>query len=411
MSSRPEDSYDNFCVHPFVKMFVSTQSQMRACCDSQQTISPELSVLKNSVENIWNGETFQKLRQSFNERKMPSDICRICIEREKQGMISSRIYENKKFNKLTEYYYNNPTTIVPSPLSLSLRMSNECNLQCVMCRPQLSNQIAKNMLQFNQTNTDNLYSTEWPVEEYSSSDFNYNEKFVQHIVDHAEHTEEIWAVGGEPFVMKGFDKLIKKLVDADKSSHITLHIISNGTVIKESFIEQYLTKFKKVILGISLDATEDILEYVRYPSVWSVLQDKIIRINKIARQFPQFSLNLEPTMQLLNIKGLPKLLDFANTYSIAFDLTVLDTPEPLRFSYCPIEERQKIYNEITDSIKQLQDKELSENVEWHNWLINEPTKIMDSRTKKYFQHMVQYFDATRPKKFLDIYPEYDHLLQ
>ena len=132
MPSHDKDPYKDFCVHPFVKMYVSTQGQMRACCYSQQPITSDLSINHNTTENIWNGDTFQNIRQSFNDRIIPHDICRICIESESKGMPSQRQYENKKWQKYTEYFYHNPQIEVPAPVSYDIRISNECNLQCVM---------------------------------------------------------------------------------------------------------------------------------------------------------------------------------------------------------------------------------------------------------------------------------------
>ena len=404
------DPYENFCIHPFVKMFVSTQGQMRACCYAQQPLSHDLDISKNPIENVWNGKMFQSIRKSFNKRVIPKDICRICIENEKNGIPSQRQYENKKWKQQTDYFYHNAHTKVPSPISFSLRMSNECNLQCVMCRPQLSNQIAKNMLEYNSKHNNNSYTTEWDVEKYVTSGANFNKSFVDHIVKNADRTQEIWAVGGEPFVMKGFQSMIEQLVDADKSSHITLHIISNGTVIKESWIQKYLTKFKKVVLGISLDATGSILEYIRYPSVWSILENKIIKIKQITQTHTNIQLNLEPTIQLLNLKGLESLINFVKQHSLVIDPTFLDSPKPLHFANASQKYRQQIVSTISDAVKSLIDSELMHDVSWLDWISSEPQRTLETHDKIYFKHMIEYFDATRNIKFKSLYPEFRDLI-
>lgn len=405
-----KDPYENFCIHPFVKMFISTQGQMRACCYAQQPISNDISIVGNSIEKIWNGSTFQNLRKSFNNRTLPKDICRICIESEQKGIRSHRQYENDRWKSLTEFYYKNPHTDAPAPISFNLRMSNECNLQCVMCRPQLSNQIAKTMSIFNQTNKNNLYSHEWDVEKYSTCESNFNDDFSNFIIKNIDTTQEIYAVGGEPFVMKGFQSLIEKIVTMHKSSHIDLHIISNGTVIKESWTEKYLTQFKKVSIGISLDATDKILEYVRYPSKWSVLQDKIIRLKEISNKYPNIIINLEPTIQLLNLKGLESLIEFITNNKLKFDPTFLDTPAPLHFAISPQPYRQQIVEKIKPQVKKLVDLELTDDTSWLDWIYNEPQKKMNDQQYQYFKDMITYFDATRSLKFLSLYPEFEALL-
>ena len=407
---KDKDPYENFCVHPFVKMFVSTQGQMRACCYAQQPLSKDISIIDNGIQNIWNGETFQQIRKSFNERKIPRDVCRICIENESQGIPSQRQYENARSKELTDFYYHNPTTVVPSPPIFSLRMSNECNLQCVMCRPQLSNQIAKNMSLYNKKDKDNSYTHEWNVEQYLTSESNYSDDFSDFIIDNIDHTKEICAVGGEPFVMKGFQSLIEKIVDLGKSSHVALTVTTNGTVIKEPWIEKYLTKFKKVFLGISLDATGDILEYVRYPSNWPVLEKKIINLKSISNKHSNITVNLEPTIQMLNLKGLPLFIEFVKKNSIKINPTFLDTPTPLHFANTTLQYRNEIVSQIQDDVNSLIDDNLLDDAGWLNWVNSEPQRKLSDRDRTYFKHMIQYFDATRTTKFFAVYPELEYLL-
>lgn len=409
MASNLKDPYKNFCVHPFVKMFVSTEAQMRPCCISKPVTKQNTNVRFQSIESVWNGEDFQQLRQSFNQRQIPEHTCRACIENEKNGFFSHRQYENKKWKSLTDFYFTNPHTIVPPPVSFDLRLSNECNLQCVMCNPELSNQIAKNMSKYNKSNKANPYTLEYDVEKYVVSDSGLNQKFIDHIITNADNTQEIWTLGGEPFVMKPVLSLLETLVENKQSNHISLKMISNGTVIKESWIEKYLTKFEKVWIGISLDATEDILEYVRYPSSWSVLQQKIISLKKICDRYPNFSVTLEPTIQLLNLKSLPKLFTFANENNFIINPSFLDEPIPLFFGNSTQQYRMDIISQLESSNKHFPNNSLLKDG-WLDWVKNQPQKFLDEKEKVYFVHMIEYFDKTRPVRFLELYPEFEFML-
>lgn len=404
------DPYANFCVHPFVKMFISTKSQMKPCCISKPLKPMNTDVRFQAIESVWNGEDFQKLRQSFNQRQIPEHTCRDCIENEKNGVLSHRQYENKKWKKLTDFYFNNPHTIVPPPVSFDLRLSNECNLQCVMCNPELSNQIAKSMSKYKQSNKENPYTLEYDVEKYIASNSVSNQKFINHIIANADMTQEIWCLGGEPFVMKPVISLLETLVENKQSSHISLKMISNGTVIKESWIENYLTKFKQVWIGISLDATENILEYVRYPSSWTILQQKILNLKKICDQYPNFSVTLEPTIQLLNLKSLPKLLSFANENNFNINFSFLDEPIPLFFGNSTQEYRSDIVSQLKRNSNLTQDGDLTKDG-WLNWVKNQPQKFLNEKEKIYFKYMIEYFDNTRPVKFLKLYPEFEFMLE
>jgi len=409
MTNEIEDLYKNFCVHPFVKMFVTTTGHMKACCYAKQLDSDDINILGKDVDEVWNSKTLQKLRHKFNQRIIPKNICKSCIESEEQGIISNRQYENHKWKSLADYYYKNAHTVVPSPLSFDLRMSNECNLQCVMCNSTLSNQIAKNMLEYNKFGKSNPYTNSKDLEVLSTSSNNFNQRFVDHILANAKRTQEIMAVGGEPFVMKGFTSLIEELVNRKESGHIKVHIISNGTIIKESWIEKYLTKFKHVNLSISLEATGKVLEYVRYPSAWSALESKILRSKKICDQYENFQITLEPTIQLLNLKDLPNLLDFIKQNKFPFNTTFLDWPEPLHFANSPIDYRIEIVKKIETFLPELKTLNLIDDYNWLDWIKTEPQKTLSDKQRDYFRYMLDYFDSTRATKFLDLYPEFGFL--
>ena len=163
-------------------------------------------------------------------------------------------------------------------------------------------------------------------------------------------------------------------------------------------------------IGISLDATDKILEYVRYPSKWSVLQDKIIRLKEISNRYPNIIINLEPTIQLLNLKGLESLIEFITINKLKFDPTFLDTPAPLHFAISPQSYRQQIVEKIKPQVKKLVDLELTDDTSWLDWIYNEPQKQMNDQQYQYFKDMITYFDATRSLKFLSLYPEFEALL-
>ena len=88
--------------------------------------------------------------------------------------------------------------------------------------------------------------------------------------DNFDTIDKLNILGGEPFASKENNQLIDWMI-ANNKLDITLYYITNGTLLTPDIIDK-LTKFKQVVLGVSLDATHSISDFLRFPSEWSKLE-------------------------------------------------------------------------------------------------------------------------------------------
>src|SRR5215472_11045947 len=82
--------------------------------------------------------------------------------------------------------------------------------------------------------------------------------------------------GGEPLLVKEFDRILDVLISNGSASEVTFEIVSNLTTIKDSTLAK-LAHLKQILLGASIDGIGPTLEYIRYPAVWAEIERNIER--------------------------------------------------------------------------------------------------------------------------------------
>ena len=123
-----------FCVAPFVNLSTTNNGKVRLCCQSKTL--DKLHVNKHSLDEIWQGEAYTRIRNQFLNNEWP-DECVICKNNEDKNIQSRRDFENKKWTHIEKKPY--PTHAVDFPWAVDLRLGNLCNLKCIMCTPDNSN--------------------------------------------------------------------------------------------------------------------------------------------------------------------------------------------------------------------------------------------------------------------------------
>ena len=133
---------DTYCTLPFIHSHMSAGGTFKPCCNAFGTNSKHTT--RNSdytLESWFNGPEMQQLRQDMQEGRR-NDLCTRCWQDEDRSGHSIRTRMNQKFAQLA----SGP----PAIKYLDLKLTNQCNLQCMMCSPQDSNRIgdeAQQMIQ------------------------------------------------------------------------------------------------------------------------------------------------------------------------------------------------------------------------------------------------------------------------
>jgi MoaA/NifB/PqqE/SkfB family radical SAM enzyme len=118
----------------------------------------------------------------------------------------------------------------------------------------------------------NVYKTDMPVWHDSDVWWNQFDQF-KHRIQH------IYLTGGEPFLIKGHDKLLNRLLASGKAGDIILDYDTNLTVINPGILNK-LKLFKKVNLRVSIDDLHERFELIRFPSKFDKVLANIEKVKE-----------------------------------------------------------------------------------------------------------------------------------
>jgi len=382
----------SFCILPFSTLYVEN-NRVRLCCESEERIEKYITP-ETSVDDIWNGEFFQDTRRQMLAGELP-DACRICRLHESVGEESKRQWENSKVQD-RDYYIGND-----HPTKFDLRLSNKCNLECVMCNGIVSSAITKRVRE---------YTTEKFVIQ-TQDDWNQQEHILKYVDGHKDSITELKFCGGEPFLQEQVLTTLESLVNAGVAGNIDLTFITNCTVQRERWFRDVITQFKSVKLNLSVDGVGDTLEYVRWPSRWDIVDKNVRLFKELSDTHRHIRVSLSPVIHLLNALELHRLFEYAAELKLNIALgPVLQTNN----------ETYLHTNLLTDELRctawknfqpVLSNPDLSFNIGrgFVQDLLKQ-TYTPDPRQVAHLNSVVKYWDSHRPVKFQDQFPHLDYLI-
>ena len=132
------------------------------------------------------------------------------------------------------------------PRDYQLILGNACNLKCRTCNANYSSKWRKESI-------DREHSILGTTLEDRLTRLRTILQFWLDIEDWLPHVRVLEIMGGEPFYMKEFRKLIDKLVDLGVSKNIMITLSTNGTFYNDKLIDKIVGNFENLGFNISLD--------------------------------------------------------------------------------------------------------------------------------------------------------------
>ena len=316
---------NNKCILPWIAVDRNTKTKK-----GEITFSPcclfETKKHYKSVEEYWNSEELQELRQSFIDNKKHSG-CNQCWNPESKGIKSLRQsvnesrfkeYENRTFSKIcTEL-----------PTQIKYTVGDHCNLACRMCVPNSSSKVKK------------VWET-LEIEDRVPVD---NFDWYNYIIQNYQSIKYLDITGGEPFYHKNTKKILRFLVESNKINDITIYITTNLTIIDEETIN-LLKKFKEVILRISIDSIGERQEYIRAGLNWKEFEKNIDRVKK-----ENFTIMVAPSLSVLNICTFDQLETWCRQKNIAMSQpSIVEYPLEMAPHNLPV----ALHNMVPDKFKEI----------------------------------------------------------
>ena len=280
---------NSFCVMPFVHAFV-TPNAIGPCCAYIK--NPKL----NSAKAYWTSEQLKNIQQNMLNNVRDKG-CEICWKKEDRGFSSLRQHSNEIYKEHISNIKNKSE--VKNPFYLDLRLGNLCNLKCRMCTSEWSSQIAEEMLS-NPNEDWNDTPTQKIIE--------INEDTWKLLEDWIPNVKRVFMTGGEPTIIKRNLDYINKIIETGYAKNIELIFTTNATNINKKFLE-LKNHFKNIHFSVSIDAVNDVANYIRFPSNWKTIKQnlKLIGQNNVG-------VAINTTIQWLNMTRLNEMFKFIEEY-------------------------------------------------------------------------------------------------
>ena len=330
------------CNAPFNNMYFTVNGSVSPCwkivglCDWWST--------ERSIMDIWKGARFTKYRNALLENRW----LHRCSECKKD--IDGGVWP------LAKAYQD--YTVKDMPSLMELELSNQCNLECVMCSGQLSSGIRKNR--------DKLP----PLPQI------YDDSFVEQMKEFIPHLEELRFNGGEPFAQKIVLDICN--VVADINPGLKINIATNGLVYNKRV--QHILDNNNVHLNISVDS----LQKQRYKEIRingnldKLLINTKLFSNYCAANNRNLSIMVNPMRN--NWDEMISFVEFAETMGASLWYNTILYPEDLALWNLESDKLKQIYdvlsNELSDISKTYKNFKIADhfvNNQVQNWLLDSYT--------------------------------------
>ena len=382
--------YENTaCKKMWNHLYVGTDNNTNPCCLADHRF-PIGNIFDQSVDNIIQTDSAQKIR-NFMTNGYRTRACRICYEKEDNGVYSPR----QRFN---------PSNEDVCVTHLDIRLSNTCNFKCRMCSEYFSSSIQKEtVLIYGKDAVLGVENNSLEQKTKRQRHDAYN-KIVSSI---NENVKSIYFAGGEPLLMEEHYLILQHLIDI-KNTDLEIRYNTNCSILnfKNFNILDLWQNFPNVTIGISIDGSDKVAEYIRHGTHWEQI---IQNINKIKQQATHVNCKVESTVGFLNIENLINLQTrwIRSKYFSLKDFSVgLLNGELLNVACAPAHHKHRLTKIIYAHIKFLGTNTLSQ--QWKDVL-----KYMNNNDFSYslndFKTRMQTLDRYRNESFVDVFPEFKDL--
>jgi len=264
----------------------------------------------HSISDIWFGEKYQKIRDNISNDIFKGK-CGECKKDVDNGVWPLA----KAYDQFTVKEY---------PSLMELELSNQCNLECVMCSGTLSSGIRKNR--------DKLP----PLPQI------YTDEFRQQLREFIPHLEELRFNGGEPFAQKIVLDICEDV--AELNPGLKVNIATNGTVYNKRV--QKILDICNIHINISIDSLlHDRYSEIRINGDLAVLMKNFEIFNKYCKDGNRdLSIMVNPMRQ--NWDEMVEFVKWTNKHHVKLWYNTIRYPADCAIWNLPTEKLKEIHTSL-----------------------------------------------------------------
>ena len=297
-----------FCTAPFTNLRIENSANrsviFKPCCvyQTQKSIP--------TLNEFLTGSEMQMLRDNMESGAVPTPGCSNCSIPENMGLTSIRKQlSNRPWANADRKTY-----------TLEIFFGNTCNLGCVMCSGDVSSYAAEERYRAGVTSIRPMIAD--------------NIQVALDTIDQSPDLKNITFIGGEFFLVKRNVEILDKIIQRNIQCTIT----TNATVLTEPLLEK-LQHIQNLEIIISVDGTDSVYNFMRYPAEWDTL---IRNIDVLRARIPWAKYHTNTVVQPLNIQNLHELFEWTNKKMLLAYHQMLVSPEYLSWKILTTEEKNNL---------------------------------------------------------------------
>lgn len=271
------ETHPTICIFPFIELLVEN-GNTTVCCRSQKKITT-LAKLGD-----YNTNTDYVLLRNKLLAGEHIENCSACYKAEQNGTWSARQQETIEWANRLNLQTIDDLKHINGPIYYEVRASNNCNLQCRICKPHYSKLIE---VEYNQLGLHDP-GTKYQYTDYSFVDIN--------------KVQKIYVAGGEPTAMPELYEFMRKCID---NNTVDFEFIINTNAHKISSTLLKLGSNFNLHYIVSIDGYGRANEYSRWLSKWDT---QIDNIHKLINNGHHITFNV--TVSLYTVFSFVKLVSF-----------------------------------------------------------------------------------------------------
>lgn len=441
-----------FCVLPWIHLATRPNGDMRLCCTANASGAGEdhevglikteegraANFGKDTPMSAWNNEYMRSVRRTILNGEIPAS-CRGCFKEEQHGIVSKRIWETGTWvrdegvdvEELIRQTQEDGT--VPEELKyLDLRLGHTCNIKCVMCSPHDSSKWVgdwQKLYPILET-PEVKKQLRWDKKEFNNK-WHEKESFWSELNAQIPNLKQVYFAGGEPLMIREHKRFIEEIINQGYADKILLRYNSNGILVDEELISLW-SKFRKVKFGVSIDASHERDEYIRFPTKF----EDVERTLELLDNTPDnIQVSMATAVQVFNVLHLP---DFAkwklsknfkkvNVGKVAdvqmggglFNMHLVHIPTFLNITILPEEYKQQVREKFAEFKTWLWENYTQDDdfwkvnpYGWRRWqaILDHMDSEDNSHMLSGFKEYVTKLDSIRGLCAAKVFPELAHLL-
>ncbi len=266
------------CWAPIKSLYFGFRGNTSVCCFNKIHVVGKYPDL--TIREIWNSAK----RKEITQRLAQNDFSLGCMGCEELIVAENfKALPAKNFDSL-------PVLRTGFPSKMDFELSNECNLECLMCRGEFSSSIRKNREKLP------------PIKSAYDSDF------VDQLEEFIPYLENSHFLGGEPFLVPIYLNIWERMVAINPKIRISIQ--TNGTILTNRI--KHIINSMNFDIAVSIDSIiEENYRIIRKNGEWKKVLSNIHFFREYCREKgTHFHISYCPMIQ--NWKELPDVVKFAN---------------------------------------------------------------------------------------------------